>query len=114
MRQPDQRVGPPALYRRVGQGMGAAQVANHAVHAGDVTVTPGRKFADDPAVDAVDVRFVDGAPQADQVSELVDHSVHERHESVGRTPGRPTTPAGKPDRTCEVVEGDHGLDALLA
>src|SRR5207245_471965 len=103
-----------ALDRGVRKLVSFAHVASHAVEGEQVTFASRRKFAGDPTVGAVDARLVDGAPQPDQVAELIDDAMHEGQERMWRVLRRPSSFFGEPDRARKGVKREHRLDALLA
>src|SRR5579859_6421125 len=114
MGEAHRRVGPPSLDRGVRELVRVAHVGDHAVEAGEVAVMRGGKLAGDPAVGGVDVRLVDRAPEADQVTELIRHPADKRQERTRGLAVRPAALAREPQGACEVMQGDHGLDALFA
>src|ERR1700694_1079891 len=74
----------------------------------------GRELARDPTVGGIDVGLVDRAPERDEVTELISDSIHERYEGACGTCSGPAALAREPQRACEVMQGDHRLDSLLA
>src|SRR2546426_3157274 len=114
MRKPDLRVRPPAFDRAVRQLVRLAQVARDPIQASDVPAAAGRELARHPSVGGANVWLVDGAPEPDEVTELIDHPMHEGQKRNGGSAGCPTPFASKPDRAREVVKGDHRFNALLA
>src|SRR5207302_9846218 len=89
-------------------------VLRHPVLAHQVAMKAWRKLAGDPAVGAVNARLVDGAPDADEVSQLVHDAMHKGHERARRTARCPAPLTREPPWVREMVQGDHGRDALLA
>ena len=73
----------------------------------------GRELAGEPPVGGVDVRLIDGAPQVHQVAQLIRRASHKGDECAHRVAVHPPALAREPQRACEVVQGDHRLDALL-
>ena len=62
----------------------------------------------------VDVRLVDGAPEAYQVSQLADHVTNVSAKAIDGSGVLPSTAASDPQGIGEVVKGDHRLDPPVA